>query len=329
MSVVLHPRSWLRCARKGSQSLRKAARELSTIGDVSRAATSSSPPPTSKNRDYLSVAPEVLSKHWDTLPPTKQQLKYANQFFNAQPPTFLWSAPKFARMSFGDSPEICFLGRSNVGKSSLLNSILGRRAIAHVSSKPGRTQSMNAFSVGAEEDNGKNRLVVLDMPGYGKGGRAMWGKEILKYLSQRKQLRRAFLLVDSEHGVKTTDQQLLALFRKEGIPHQVLLSKVDKVLFPTNREPSEAAFQSRLADLRRRMDTVQNIVQPDLEDEEGLVALGEMIAFSSEKTVDGRKLGIDAVRHAMLQAAGLGYRPEIIKKSSQPEIVPHDVWQAM
>ena len=223
-------------------------------------------------------------------------------------------------MSFGDSPEVCFLGRSNVGKSSLLNALLGEK-IAHTSSKPGRTRSMNAFAVGGDEDNGKNRLVVLDMPGYGKGGRAEWGNEIMKYLEKRSQLKRAFLLVDAVHGVKTSDEQLLALFREQNIPHQIVLAKVDRLLFPTARLPSEGALEARFAELRRTMEAVKGLIQPDVEDISGV--LGELIACSSEKRANGMKLGINSVRHAMLQAVGLEYQlPK--KRVTNPEIIPFD-----
>jgi len=223
-------------------------------------------------------------------------------------------------MSFGDSPEVCFLGRSNVGKSSLLNALLGRK-LAHTSSKPGRTKCMNAFAVGGAEDNGRNRLVVLDMPGYGKGGRAEWGEEVLKYLGKRKQLARAFLLVDAEHGVKVSDRQLLALFREQGVPHQVVLAKVDRVLFQGSRQPSQGALETRFSELRRTVEEVKDVLQPDSEDDEG--AVGELIACSSEKWVGGKRLGVDAVRFAMLQAAGLEYRPKS-KLAAPTEIVSHE-----
>ena len=210
-------------------------------------------------------------------------------------------------MDFGDSPEVCFLGRSNVGKSSLLNTLLCKK-IAHTSSKPGRTKLMNAFAVGGPEDNGKNRLVVLDMPGYGKGGRAEWGKEVLKYLGKRRQLKRAFLLVDSEHGVKTSDKQLMALFKQHSVPYQIVMSKADKVLFPGSRTPGPAALAARIADLRRTMEAVKDAVEPDPEDE--IHGVGEVIACSSEKWIDGKRMGIDAVRFAMLQAAGLELQPK-------------------
>jgi GTP-binding protein len=271
-------------------------------------------------QDFVKFFHSSLSQHWDTLPPTKNHLKYAESLFCKHPPKFLWSAPHFHSMSFGDSPEVCFLGRSNVGKSSLLNALLNRR-IAHTSSKPGRTRLMNAFAIGRDGDPSQNRLVVLDMPGYGKGGQAEWGKEILKYLNQRKQLKRAFILIDTVHGIKSSDEQLLALFRQQGVPHQIVLAKVDRLLFPTSRMPSQSAMKSYLADLSTRIERIKRVVQPDVEDESS--AFGELIACSAEKRFEGESIGINAVRHAMLQAAGLEYQPQQ-KPVTAVEIIPHE-----
>jgi len=167
---------------------------------------------------------------------------------------------------------------------------------------------MNAFAVGNLEDPTR-RLVVLDMPGYGKGGRAEWGTQIMKYLEKRKELKRAFLLVDTEHGVKNSDKQLLEMFNEKNIPYQVILSKADRVVFPGSRRPSPEALEARLSELRRIMQSVKEAVLPDTEDDGS--AIGEVIACSSEKWVDGRRMGINAVRFAMLQAAGLEYRPKV------------------
>lgn len=180
---------------------------------------------------------------------------------------------------------------------------------------------MNAFAVGGPHDHGKNRLVVLDMPGYGKGGRAEWGEEVLKYLGKRKQLMRAFLLVDAEHGVKESDKQLLSLFKEQEVPYQIILSKVDRVLFPGSRMPSQRALEARFSNLRRTMEKVKELVQPDMEEDGG--AVGEVIACSSEKWIEGKRMGIDAVRFAMLQAAGLEYRPKV-KLTASEEIVPYE-----
>jgi len=180
---------------------------------------------------------------------------------------------------------------------------------------------MNAFAVGGAEDNGKNRLVVLDMPGYGKGGRAEWGTQIMKYLEKRKELKGTFLLVDAEHGVKKSDQQLLAMIKDIGVPYQVILSKADKIVFPGSRTPSSQALEARLTELRRTMESVKEAVQPNSEDDGG--AVGEVVACSSEKWIEGKRMGIDEVRFAMLRAAGLEYRPSI-PLARPVEIVSHE-----
>lgn len=136
-----------------------------------------------KNNDTL-----TLSYHWDTAVPTRSNLDYANKFFLFRPPKILYSSDKFRTVEQGSTvPEVVFLGRSNVGKSSLLNAVMGRN-ICHTSSKPGRTRTMNFFAVGGPDETGSpGRIVILDMPGYGKGSRAEWGTEITKYLLGRKQ----------------------------------------------------------------------------------------------------------------------------------------------
>lgn len=180
---------------------------------------------------------------------------------------------------------------------------------------------MNAFGVGGLEENGRYRLVVLDMPGYGKGGRAEWGEEIIKYLEKRKQLKRAFLLVDAEHGIKTGDRQILDLFRHQSVPFQVILSKADRVLFPGSRMPSQGALEARFTELRRTMESVREAILPENEDDEG--GLGEIVACSSEKRIEGKRLGIDAVRFAMLRATGLELQPKP-KLAPAVEIVSHE-----
>lgn len=131
--------------------------------------------------------PTSPSYYWDTAAPTAEQLKRAERFFWKAPPKLLYSAEKFRHVPSSKIPEVAFLGRSNVGKSSLLNALMGKE-ICHTSSKPGRTRSMNFFAVGGEDGHGNpGKLAVLDMPGYGKGSREEWGPEIMKYLIGRKQ----------------------------------------------------------------------------------------------------------------------------------------------
>lgn len=136
----------------------------------------------------VSPDPEsLLSFHWDTVPPASKQRRHAEQFFLRQSPKILYSSSTFRDVPRGKVPEVTFLGRSNVGKSSLLNSLMGKN-ICHTSRNPGRTRTMNFFAVGGEDEEGNpGRLTVLDMPGYGHKSRAEWGEEIMKYLVGRRQ----------------------------------------------------------------------------------------------------------------------------------------------
>ena len=270
----------------------------------------------------LSLSNAVFSYYWDTVAPKSHQLAHAERFFLAHPASLLYSAAKFRTVNQTSIPEVAFLGRSNVGKSSLLNALLGRN-ICHTSSKPGRTRTMNGFAVGGEDAMGNpGRLVVLDMMGYGKGSRDDWGTEIMKYLVGRKQyalrvksvlghsltkcrLRRAFLLIDALHGLKSSDEQLLALFRQNAIPHQIILSKVDRILWSGPKFPSGAKLERGTLELKSIVEGLRGKVQPTTNDGPG--ALGEILACSAEKSLEnGKKLGINSIRWAMLAATGLG-----------------------
>ena len=131
--------------------------------------------------DYL------LSRHWDTVPPTPSQRHFAEKFFVRHEPKILYSSSKFRDIPRSSVPEVAFLGRSNVGKSSLLNRLMGQN-LCHTSRKPGRTKTLNFFAVGGEDSAGNaGKLTIIDMPGYGHGSHAEWGEEIMKYLVERKQ----------------------------------------------------------------------------------------------------------------------------------------------
>lgn len=142
---------------------------------------------------------------------------------------FLLSAPQLKFLPDPVLPEIAFAGRSNVGKSSLINAVTGRKAIARASVTPGRTQELNFFEVG---DPVKFRLV--DMPGYGFAKAPVkvvekWKNLVNNYLRGRAVLHRTLVLVDSRHGLKPPDREILALLDATAVPCQIVLTKIDKV----------------------------------------------------------------------------------------------------
>lgn len=123
-------------------------------------------------------------------------------------------------------PEIAFAGRSNVGKSSLINALLNRKSLARISNTPGRTQQLNFFLLG-------NRFYIVDMPGYGyaavsKAKIKIWSQLIQDYLKGRVPLKRVFLLIDSRHGFKVTDEAVMKELDRAAVSYQIVLTKTDK-----------------------------------------------------------------------------------------------------
>ena len=132
-----------------------------------------------------------------------------------------------------DRMEVCFAGRSNVGKSTLINALTGRKGLARASNTPGRTQEINYFTVGDSH-------YLVDLPGYGFANAPLpvvekWQRLLKKYLSGRQSLRRAFVLIDARHGVKAVDEEILALLDSAAVTFQCILTKADKVK-PKDRE---------------------------------------------------------------------------------------------
>ncbi len=127
-----------------------------------------------------------------------------------------------------DRPEVCFAGRSNVGKSSLINAVTGRKALARASNTPGRTQEINFFDLAA------GTMWLVDLPGYGYAKApvnvvAKWQALLKTYLSGRANLRRAYVLIDARHGVKAVDHEIMSLLDSAAVSFQVVLTKADKV----------------------------------------------------------------------------------------------------
>jgi GTP-binding protein len=140
---------------------------------------------------------------------------------------FLLSVADMAQLPAGPLPEVAFAGRSNVGKSSLVNALTGRKTLARTSNTPGRTQQLNFFDLAG-------RLTLVDLPGYGyaqaaKGDVKRWTALTRDYLKGRAQLRRVLLLVDARHGLKPNDREVMEELDQAAVVYQVALTKADKV----------------------------------------------------------------------------------------------------
>jgi GTP-binding protein len=145
-----------------------------------------------------------------------------------EPCTFVKGVVRIKDLPKDGRQEIAFAGRSNVGKSSLMNALTGRTSLARVSVTPGRTRELNFFTLG------KNRaLYLVDMPGYGyarasKAAIKGWTRLIGDYLKGRRELKRVFLLIDARHGIKPNDEETMKLLDEAAVSYQVVLTKADK-----------------------------------------------------------------------------------------------------
>lgn len=157
---------------------------------------------------------------------TKREIEAGRLLF-ARDVTFMLSAVSLDTLPPARLPEICFAGRSNVGKSSLINALTNRKGLARASNTPGRTRELNYFNV-------DERLFVVDLPGYGyakasKSDIARWTKLTRQFLFGRASLRRVFLLIDSRHGMKDSDLELMGMLDETAVTYQVVMTKVDKL----------------------------------------------------------------------------------------------------
>ncbi|NNU15306.1 YihA family ribosome biogenesis GTP-binding protein [Parvularcula sp. ZS-1/3] len=188
--------------------------------------------------------------------------------------TFMKGVVDMAGLPPSDLGEFAFAGRSNVGKSSILNALMNRKGLARTSNTPGRTQEVNFFDIG-----GSFRLVDLPGYGYARASRTKvdaWTELIFDYLRGRPNLLRVFVLIDSRHGIKPVDEEGMALLDESAVSYQVILTKIDKI--------KESGVARRVAEVSEALAS-----RP--------AAHPEVLATSSEK---GR--GLKEVRGAILGA---------------------------
>ena len=178
---------------------------------------------------------------------TDEDIESARKLF-AGPCDFMRGISTLDHLPPADRNEIAFAGRSNVGKSSLVNALTGRKTLAKTSNPPGRTQQLNFFDLGG-------RLTMVDMPGYGyakvsKTERDEWSTLIYNYLRGRPNLRCVFILVDARHGIKESDDALMQMLDETAVQYRMVLTKTDKVKreeLAKNSETVIAALKKHIA----------------------------------------------------------------------------------
>ena len=194
---------------------------------------------------------------------------------------FVAGAASEAALPADGLPEIAFLGRSNVGKSSLVNALTGRRMLARTSNTPGRTRQINFFAL-------DGRLMLVDLPGYGyaaasKSAIAAWTRLVQRYLRRRAGLRRVCLLVDSRHGIKEADRPVMALCDAAGLSFQVILTKIDEIA-----GGARGAVAERIAaELARHPAAHPELHLTSAEERLGIAALRATLAALAEPPIGG------------------------------------------
>lgn len=194
------------------------------------------------------------------------------RLFFAKPWKFETSSPSLEALPPMGGVEVAFAGRSNVGKSSIINAVTGVNGLARTSNTPGRTQMLNYFS-------SREGLSIVDMPGYGYAKAPVaiveeWNALIMDYLRGRANLRRVYVLIDSRHGLKKNDLEVMEMLDKAAVSYQIVLTKIDKIKPPAVKRVTgevEAAISRRPA------------------------AFPQVIVTSSEKNI-----GIDVLRAAIV-----------------------------
>jgi GTP-binding protein len=213
-----------------------------------------------------------MSMVFNLAPEPEEEARETGRLLFAGPVTFVKGVVAMSGLPPADRVEVCFAGRSNVGKSSLINALTGRKTLARASNTPGRTQEINYFALGEAR-------YLVDLPGYGYAEApvaivAKWQALLKQYLAGRQTLRRAFVLVDARHGIKAVDEEILKLLDRSAVTFQAVLTKVDKI----NRVEREAVIEQVKAALAKHPAAYPEIVVTSSEKGEGVETLRAIIA---------------------------------------------------
>jgi len=213
-----------------------------------------------KTSNETAISPELFSRGW----------------------IFIRGVPSMKFLPPEGPPEIAFAGRSNVGKSSLINALVGHKGLARTSNTPGRTQELNYFVPDGFSGEGADLppMALVDMPGYGYASAPKdkvdeWTKLIYEYLQGRVTLKRVYVLIDARHGIKAKDEEVLTLLDKAAVSYQVVLTKTDKI----KAAGVPRLMEETLAKIKKRPAAFPIVLATSSEKAEGLDELRAAIAL--------------------------------------------------
>lgn len=197
----------------------------------------------------------------------------------ARPVEFMLSVVNMQSLPAPNLPEVCFAGRSNVGKSSLINALTGQNKLARASNTPGRTRELNYFNL-------SDRIRIVDLPGYGyarasKTDIEKWSKLTRQFLRGRAPLRRVFLLIDSRRGIKDPDIEVMGMLDTVAVPYQIILTKIDKL----KKGELEKVLESTKTIIARRPAAHPNVIVTSSEKKTGLAEIRAEIVSMADKEI--------------------------------------------
>lgn len=221
----------------------------------------------------------MTQMHFTLAPEPEQADREKGRLLFAGPVTFVKGVVAMSGLPPADRIEVCFAGRSNVGKSSLINALTGRKTLARASNTPGRTQEINFFALGGDHHAPAEHKYLVDLPGYGYAEApvaivAKWQALLKQYLAGRQTLRRAFVLIDTRHGVKSVDEDILNLLDRSAVPYQAVLTKADKV----STAERDATIEQVKTALARHPAAYPELVVTSSEKGDGIETLRSIIA---------------------------------------------------